>query len=196
MAVRKQHIYQPGFWFITFTCARWLPLFALTGSYDLVYNWFDHLSAQGHQVVGYVIMPNHVHLLLAYRGGTPLNTLVGNGKRFMAYELVRRLKSMNNDEVLSQLRESRTEGEVASGKLHHVFETSFDALLCYTRKFLLQKLTYIHNNPCAKKWMLAANSIEYIHSSALFYETGVKGLYPGIISFDEVDDGDWMNQME
>ena len=36
----------------------------------------------------------------------------------------------------------------------------------------------MHNNLCKGKWQLAANPVEYIHSSAKFYLTGVQGIYP------------------
>ena len=41
MAVDKPHLYDPGIYFLTFTNYKWLHLFAITNSYDLVYNWFD-----------------------------------------------------------------------------------------------------------------------------------------------------------
>ena len=63
------------------------------------------------------------------------------------------------------------------GKQHEVFQTSFDMKLCRTYKFVQQKLDYIHANPVSKKWMLANNAIEYVHSSAKFYETGEQGIY-------------------
>lgn len=92
MPVRRTIHESQGIYFITFTCARWLKLFQLTNSYDLVYNWFNYLINQGHYIIGYTIMPDHVHALIAFRNsGKNINTIVGNGKRFIAYGLVERL---------------------------------------------------------------------------------------------------------
>jgi len=44
-----------GYFFMTFTCFNWLPLIETTSGYDLVYNWFDVLKENGHQITGYVI---------------------------------------------------------------------------------------------------------------------------------------------
>ena len=79
-----------GIYFITFTCSSWLPLIELSQGYNTVYNFFRlPLIVKGHTVLAwYVIMPNHLHLLLHYNGGKSLNTVIGNGKRFMAYEIV------------------------------------------------------------------------------------------------------------
>jgi REP element-mobilizing transposase RayT len=89
----KRTIHQSwGVFFITFTCTDWIPLFQLTNTYDEVYKWFDVLQSYGHYVLGYVIMPNHVHVLVAFcENGKCVNKMVSNGKRFMAYEMVKRL---------------------------------------------------------------------------------------------------------
>ncbi|MDN3655366.1 hypothetical protein QWZ08_07010 [Ferruginibacter paludis] len=44
----------------------------------------------------------------------------------------------------------------------------------------------MHNHPCRGKWQLAANPIDYIHSSARFYLTGVPGIYP-VTNFMEME---------
>ena len=86
-----------GMYFITFTCQHWLPLFELTNSYNSVYKWFDYLQAKGHNVKGYVIMPNHLHALIDFGvSEKSINTIVSNGKRFIAYKIVERLKEQNN----------------------------------------------------------------------------------------------------
>ena len=37
-------------------------------------------------------MPNHVHALISFKATEQsINTIVGNGKRFIAYEIVKRL---------------------------------------------------------------------------------------------------------
>ena len=36
-------------------------------------------------------------------------------------------------------------------------------------KILLQKLNYIHKNPCHPNWDLAAHLCDYLYSSAKFY---------------------------
>ncbi len=60
--------------------------------------------------------------------------------------------------------------EKKKGQLHKVFKDSFDAKPVFSRKFLIQKINYIHHNPVTGKWMLAKNFVEYAHSSASFYE--------------------------
>jgi hypothetical protein len=63
-----------------------------------------------------------------------------------------------------------SEREKKKGQLHKIFKDSFDAKPIYTRKFLLQKIEYIHLNPVKGKWKLVSDWREYEHSSASFYE--------------------------
>ncbi len=94
MAIRRNHQITDNVWFITFTCYKWLPLFEITEGYDLVYNWLKIIDEK-HRVktLAFVIMPNHVHLLLYLpTDKINLNTMISNAKRFMAYDFVKRLK--------------------------------------------------------------------------------------------------------
>ena len=46
MAIKLKHNNTFSTYFITFTCATWIPLFEITSSYDLVYNWFKVLKSE------------------------------------------------------------------------------------------------------------------------------------------------------
>lgn len=191
MSVRREIAEYDGVYFITFTCARWHKLFEITQAYDVVYKWFDYLKTKKHYIIGYVIMPNHVHALIAFRNtqGTSINSIVGNGKRFMAYELVKSLEDQKRDEVLTLLSSYVNTTEKNRGKRHEVFEPSFDWKECYDEKFIEQKLNYIHENPIRGTWALVAQPEDYIHSSAGFYATGKTGVYE-VMNYMELQDVD------
>jgi len=189
MPVNKEHIFEPGIYFVTFTNYKWIPLFNITDSYDLVYNWFDILKANGHSILGYVIMPNHVHILIGFtKTKKSINTIIGNGKRFIAYDIIERLKIAGNNELLKTLAEGVSMSDKRKGKLHEVYEPSFDIKLCMTYKFVKQKLDYIHSNPVSKKWSLVTEPADYVHSSAKYYLMGIHG------SYKVVDSNDWINE--
>jgi REP element-mobilizing transposase RayT len=170
MTIKRTISETQGIFFVTFTCYKWLNLFSIANSYDIVYNWFDVLLANGHKIIGFVIMPNHVHAIIAiYSSKQSLNTILANGKRFMAYSIVKRLEILNEKKILLELSKDILPNEKKKGQLHKVFETSFDVKVCRTTNFIKQKLDYIHNNPCNKKWMLVNEPIEYRHSSMRYY---------------------------
>ena len=100
MPVRRSIPDKEGIYFITITCARWIKLFEIVNGYDIVYKWFDYLKERGHYINGYVIMPNHLHAVIAFKyTGKPINTIIGNGKRFMAYEIIERLRRLGKIEL-------------------------------------------------------------------------------------------------
>ena len=110
MSTKRQIIESSGIYFITITCYEWLPLFELTNGYDIVYKWFDYLKKQGHYSTGYVPiaigMPNHVHVLIGFRqNAKSINTVIGNGKRFRAYEIVKRIEQAGEHSTLTKLME-------------------------------------------------------------------------------------------
>ncbi|MBC8052101.1 MAG: transposase [Sphingobacteriaceae bacterium] len=190
MPVRRTIYESQGIYFITFTCARWLKLFELTQSYDLVYNWFNYLKNQNHHIVGYVIMPNHVHALIAFSNSEKsINSIVGNGKRFIAYELVKRLQQGKFTKELELLSGWVNPTDRSRNKKHEVFEPSFDWKECYDEKLVEQKLNYIHENASKGEKRLVESPDDYEHSSARFYITGQKGVVE-ITSWLELQDVD------
>ena len=181
MAVKSPIKERNGIYFITFTCCNWLPLIQQTNSYDTVYKWFDYLKSKGHYIIGYVIMPNHLHALIAFRNSDKnINTIISNGKRFIAYEIVNRLEqggTMETTETLKQLSLAVADSDKKRGKLHQVFKPSFDWKECRNNDLIKQKLDYMHDNPCKGVWNLAINAVDYPHSSAIYYQTGEQGIY-------------------
>jgi len=121
-------------------------LFRITNLYNEIYKWLNILINKGNELEGFVIMPNHLHLLIFVTETENINMLLANGKRFLAYEIIKRLELQQQYELLNQLELAVTAKEKQRKKKHRVFEVSSDIKPCYTEKFLLQKLNYIHNN--------------------------------------------------
>jgi hypothetical protein len=155
-------------------------------AYHSVYRWFNYLKNDGCHVVGYVIMPNHFHVLLyPTHTGTSVNKMVGECKRFMAYDIVSGLRKSGKTELLRQLEEGVQQQEKLKGKVHQVFRLSFDARICYSEKMVEQKLDYIHHNPVRGRWNLVDDFTKYPHSSAAFYELGEMG-FGGITHYKDL----------
>jgi len=120
--------------------------------------------------------------------GKSINTIVSNGKRFIAYDLVKRLKEKNSNLILNELNNDFNNTEKKKDKIYCVFETSFDWKECRTEKFIQQKLNFIHWNPCQGNKLIELPE-EYLHSSAKFYIEGEQRIY-SVTSFSELRDFD------
>ena len=133
-------------------------------------------------------MSSHVHAIIAFSNtGKTINSIISNGKRFIAYDLVKRLQQQNSSLILTELSSSLNNTERKEGKLHNIFETSFNWKECRIEKFIQQKLDYIHFNPYKAK--LVELPEQYEHSSAKYYFTGEQGAYT-VINFMELRDID------
>ena len=185
MSVRTKHDENDCIFFCTITCYNWIHLFLITEFYNEIYKWFDLLSKKNCKIHGYVIMPNHLHFLIYIPDSDiNVNTLISNGKRFMAYKILSRLKISGNLKILAELSSQITGNERKKGQLHHVFQSSFDAKPCYEEDIILSKLDYLHYNPVNGKWNLVEDYTDYLHSSAKFYELNEQGVYP-VVHFRE-----------
>lgn len=129
-------------------------------------------------------MPNHIHCLIYIKeGGENLNKLVANGKRFIAYKIVKELKVKKLKNILAILAAGVQNNERVKGKKHKVFRLSFDAKVCFSLKMIAEKLDYIHTNPVNGKWKLVEDYSEYLYSSARFYENGIEPKECNILHF-------------
>ncbi len=183
-------------YFCTFTNYNWIKLFEITDFYDGIYKWFDVLKKKDITLTGYVIMPNHLHTIIHLpESSNTINKIIGNAKRFMAYDIVERLEKINRYDILNILQAGVSEKDKLTNHQHKIFEPSFDAEPCYNFPFLQQKLNYIHQNPVKAK--LVSSPEDYIHSSARFYETGEQGIYPVthfLYTFGEEPYSDWLKR--
>ena len=87
----------------------------------------DVLKQTGHYIIGYTIMTNHVHVVIAFHNiSKTINSIIGNGKRFIAYDIVKRLEKQQENTLLSKMQSMVNTTQKADNKLHEVFEPSFD----------------------------------------------------------------------
>ena len=115
-----------------------------------------------------------------------MNKIIGEGKRFLAYEIVKRLKSLCKTELLDQLINGVQINEQMKGKIHQVFRLSFDAKVLDSVVAVEKVLDYIYYNPVNGKWNLAEEYTGYPYSSACYYELGKSSLFQ-IYDYRKVD---------
>jgi REP element-mobilizing transposase RayT len=174
MAVRDKTFIPNEIYFITFTINGWKNIFIKDEYCQLIFKWFDYVRKNyGNKVYGYVIMPNHVHCLMHISSQSKsLPILILNAKRFLACGIVDLLEKDKNQELLNYFQENKTDPRLK----YKIFTNRYDSLIIQNRKFFLEKLNYIHKNPCQEKWQLADCSENYKYSSASNY-TSNNGVY-------------------
>jgi len=157
-------------YYLTFTILGWRKLFINDEYCQSVTKWFDYCRENyKNKIQGYVIMPDHIHVLMYITGQSPhLPVLIMNAKRFISYELVKLLQQDKHFEILKYFSIfARTKYRAH----HKLFTDGYDSLIIQSQKFFLQKLNYIHNNPVRAG--LVKEPEAYRYSSASNYTNGV-----------------------
>ena len=196
MAVRNKTFIPNEIYFITFTILGWKHIFINDKYRNLVYKWFDYMKEKyGNKIYGYVIMPNHIHCLIKITDKSPkLSIFIINAKRFLAYQIVQLLGEDIQADRRSPLRRDcgaagnllnyfKSKARIKDGAKHKLFEDRYDSLIIQSEKFFLEKLNYIHRNPCAEKWKLAENPEDYKYASAANYILGAGAYDVDIMNF-------------
>lgn len=140
------------------------------------------------EVIAYVVMSSHVHLILFVQKGTTLSDIMRDFKKFTAYKIRKQLEEDKEYGLLDSLRIERcqevtpdttgisdtTRSPVPSGvtsrrkgQKFKIWEDRFDDLYLNQEKTFWIKFNYIHNNPV--KARLVKQPEDYPYSSARNY---------------------------
>ena len=123
--------------YITTSCYQRRPLLEAASRRDLFLEVLEHVRRRYHfVVVGYVVMPEHVHLLLSEPGRGNPSTVMQAVKQGFARRILERLRSHVATE-----RRLECDGE------DHIWQPRFYAFVLWTAQKRQEKLHYIHQNP-------------------------------------------------
>jgi len=153
--------------FLTCSCYRRWPLFASVRSKNLFVKILGEVRDRyGFSLAGYVVMPEHIHLLISEPAkGTP-STVMQVLKQRVSRRLRRkprapakqlRLRFPNSDQSLPQFWQPR-----------------FYDFNVWSQKKFVEKLQYMHMNPLKRK--LVAHPKDWPWSSFSFYAKTDQGL--------------------
>jgi len=119
-------------------------------------------------VYGFVIMPNHIHIIWRehFEYNTSKETVRGAFFKFTAHQFLKHLQENNKRKLVDFWVDK-------SDRKYQFWNRNPYGIEIYTDKVFEQKLNYIHNNPIQQKWKLVESSMEYKYSSIRFYEDGV-----------------------
>ena len=156
--------------FITFSCYRRLPLLKSARARDIFVSELGKVRDEmGFDLIGYVVMPEHVHLLLSEpKVGTP-STVMQKLKLRVARKLRKRKKRTNSGQMELPFTEM-------PAPLRSFWQARFHDFNVYSEKKRVEKLNYMHANPVKRG--LVRHPKEWPWSSWEFYFGGKPGLAP------------------
>lgn len=128
-----------------------------------------------YELFAFVIMPNHVHLILRCLNDHTPGDVIREFKKATANLILRQYEAENNQAALAFCASAVKTGQKQQ---HAVWEAEYQAKNVFSPAFLRQKLDYIHHNPLQTHWRLAEQPEAYVWSSARFYLDVGRGLVP------------------
>ena len=131
--------------FLTFRCYRRLPLLGTQRARDVFVRELSRVRTErGFHLVGYVVMPEHVHLLVSEpRKGTPSTAL-----QVLKQRVSRKLRKRRRKVLGGQLTLGFVED---AGGLRQFWQARFYDFNVYSSGKLREKLNYMHANPVIRR---------------------------------------------
>ncbi|SDG66062.1 Transposase IS200 like [Pedobacter terrae] len=158
---RKNYIEIGKIYFWTATINKWQKLLEKDIFKQIILSSFEHLSKLNKlDIFAFVIMPNHIHVILRTNELNGKETVQGSFLKYTAHEFK---KHLNQNELNNYFSDS-------TNKNYEFWQRDPLAIHLYTPEVAYQKLDYLHNNPCTEHWQLVTAPEEYLYSSASFYE--------------------------
>jgi len=154
--------------FITFSCYRRLPLLETQRARNLFVRELARVRKEyGFLLAGYVVMPEHVHLLMSEpKKGTPSTVL-----QMLKQRVSRKMRKKRRGGAPGQLRLAFAERDE---ELRSFWSARYYGFNVYGSKKFQEKLLYIHRNPVTRG--LVEDPKDWPWSSWSFYATGEVGL--------------------
>jgi len=154
--------------FITFSCYRRLPLLKTARARDIFVQELGRVRDETEfDLVGYVVMPEHVHLLMSEpKRGTPSTVL-----QKLKLRVSRKMRTRKRSGRAGQYR---LPFEEAGESLRAFWQARFYDFNVYSKGKKTEKLNYMHANPVIRG--LVKHPKDWPWSSWSFYAKGEAGL--------------------
>lgn len=158
--------------FVTFSCYRRIALFDRDDARDLFVSHLNRFRKHtGIKILGYVIMPEHIHLVLKPPKESSLGIEIGKLKGRSAGDLMKIVK-----EAPFRLLCDGTETKYRAFWQRRCYDHN-----CRTRETIIEKIEYCHNNPVKRG--LTSDPSGWRWSSFCWYE----GYDETILEIDGID---------
>jgi len=175
---KAYRFYNPdGIYFVTFTVVDWVDVFTRSFYKEIFMDSLNYaINNKGLIVYAWVIMSNHVHLIISSQENNELSAIVRDLKKFTSKKIIK--------EIVTNPKESRKKwmlwlfkkhGEANSNNKNYQFWIQdYHGVELDNNRIKEVTLSYIHNNPVKSR--LVSEPENYIYSSAIDYVEGGKGL--------------------
>ena len=154
--------------FITATVVDWIDVFTRKAYRNVVVGCLDYcISNKGMVLFGYVIMSNHIHIIVQSSNGE-LSDLLRDFKKFTATKILEKINTEPESRREWMLERFNLATQSHSrNKNYQFWQYGNHPEEIYSNKFMWSKLDYIHLNPVRAG--IVEKASHYVYSSASNY---------------------------
>lgn len=165
-----------GCYFVTFAVVGWVDAFTRNVYKDkLIESWKFCQQQKGLLIHAYVIMTNHVYMIISRNSSALLEAIMRDMKKFTSAKIIESIKKENESRRIWMLEIFSSAGKNNSNNTTYQFwQQDNHPIECDTADILEQKMDYIHENPVRAGFVEKAE--DWVYSSASDYYCNKKGL--------------------
>lgn len=172
MSIKYKFSDPKGKYFITFSVVGWIDIFTRAAYKDILLDCFKHcVKEKGLAIHAYVIMSNHVHMIVSRKGQSSFSDIIRDLKKYSSVRIIK--------EIIENPEESRKQWLLylfakagksnSNNKYYQLWQQDNHPIeLDPHLDMFQQKLDYAHQNPVKAGWVNEASA--YVYSSASNYE--------------------------
>ncbi|HOY38593.1 MAG: transposase [Bacteroidales bacterium] len=153
-------------YFITLTVIDWIDVFTRREYMDFIVENLNYCRTEkGLEIYAFVIMSNHIHLIVRSKI-EPLGNILRDFKTYTSKELFKMIdkntRESRRDWMINAFKNAAFNNPL--NKFHQFWQNDNQPILINNHETFLTKQNYIHQNPVRAG--LVVNDFEYVYSSA------------------------------
>jgi len=153
-------------YFTTSTVVGWIYIFTEPEYFEIIIDSLKYCQQhKGLRVAGYVIMPNHLHLICAGSKENRLSDIFRDFKHYTARDVLENLRANRRLRELDIFR--RAAKRESNGNEHRFWMQGMHPIILESKSLFREKLNYIHSNPVRKEFVELPE--HWLYSSARNY---------------------------
>jgi putative transposase len=165
--------------FITCTVIHWLEALSRIEYCDLIVESLNYcIREKGLIVHAWIIMPNHLHLIVSAQEGRRIGDIIRDFKKFTSRKLVAAIaNNPQESRRIWMMRAFKFAGnQNTSNQDYQFWQQEYHPIELTTEEMFQRRIEYLHQNPVKAGIVWAPE--HYRYSSAADYYNGTNGIIP------------------
>lgn len=150
---------ETSFYYSTCTIVEWLNVFQDETYFNIILESLNFCRKQkGLYLLGYIIMPSHLHLITSNRTETTLSDIM---RDFKAYTSRNIREQLEKDKRNNYLRILEYSAKNLPKQQYRLWMDDYHPIALSSEKWFNQKLSHMHNNPVRKGFVVLPEHWKY-----------------------------------